>query len=113
MEMIAGGLLLLMASLVTGEWMRVRLDQVSTRSLISWIYLIVFGALVAFTCYIWLLKVAAPTRVSTYAYVNPIVAMFLGWAMADETLTVNSILATVIILTAVIAITSRPTQKPK
>ena len=112
MEMIAGGLLLLVTSAVTGEWTRIRLDQVSLRSLFSWIYLIIFGALIAFTSYIWLLKVTTPARVSTYAYVNPIVAMFLGWTLANETLTHQNILAAIIILTSVIAITThRPPSK--
>jgi drug/metabolite transporter (DMT)-like permease len=111
MEMIGGGVLLLLASLVTGEWTRLRLDQVSIRSMISWIYLVVFGALIAFTCYIWLLRVVSPSRVSTYAYVNPIVAMFLGWALASETLTSRNIVATIIILTSVVVITTYHVQE--
>ncbi|NWG10147.1 EamA family transporter [Candidatus Bathyarchaeota archaeon] len=110
MQMTAGGLLLLLASLVTGEYLRIRLDLISARSLASWIYLIVFGALVAFTSYIWLLKVTTSAKVSTYAYVNPIVAMVLGWALAAEPLTLRNILAAAIILTAVILIT---THQPK
>ena len=106
LEMIAGGALLLTASLVTGEWGRVRLDLVSVRSLTAWLYLIVFGSLVGFTCYIWILKVASTARVSTYAYVNPIVAMFLGWALASEPITTRNILAAVIILASVAVITA-------
>jgi drug/metabolite transporter (DMT)-like permease len=111
MEMIAGGTLLLVASFVTGEWMRIRLDLVSMRSLIAWVYLVAFGALVAFTCYIWLLKTCSPSRVSTYAYVNPIVAMFLGWALAQEPITARNTLAAVTILASVIIITTRQTQE--
>lgn len=111
MEMIAGGTLLLVASLVTGEWMRVRLDLVSERSLVAWVYLVVFGALVAFTCYIWLLKTCSPSRVSTYAYVNPIVAMLLGWALAQEPITTRNTLAAVIILASVVIITTHQTQR--
>jgi len=84
MEMIAGGLLLLLASLITGEPGRVRLDLVSARSAIAWLYLIVFGSLIAFTSYTWLLKKTTTAKVSTYAYVNPVVAMFLGWALAGS-----------------------------
>jgi drug/metabolite transporter (DMT)-like permease len=105
LEMVAGGVLLLVTSLITGEWSRVRLDSVSMRSLVAWVYLVVFGALVAFTCYIWLLKVASPSRVSTYAYVNPIVAMFLGWALASEPITTRNVMAAAIILTSVVIIT--------
>lgn len=112
-QMIAGGLCLLLASLVTGEWTRIRLDQVSMRSLVSWVYLVVFGAIIAFTCYIWLLKIATPARVSTYAYVNPLVALFLGWALANESLTLMNILAAIIILASVIIITThQPKEKP-
>ena len=110
LEMVAGGLLLLAASLATGEWTRIRLDLVSVRSMVAWVYLIVFGSLVGFTSYIWLLKVSAPTRVSTYAYVNPIVAMFLGWALANEPLTTRNVVAAAIILASVVVIT---TYQPK
>ena len=111
MEMIAGGALLLLASFLTGEWTKIRFDLVSERSLLSWIYLIVFGSLVAFTSYIWLLRVTTTTRVSTYAYINPIVAMILGWALASETLTIQNAIAAAIILASVVTITSRPTKK--
>jgi len=106
LEMVAGGALLLVASLVTGEWSRIRLDMVSTRSLGAWVYLVVFGSLVGFTCYIWLLKTVSTARVSTYAYVNPIVAMFLGWAMASEPITTRNVVAATIILTSVVVITT-------
>ena len=106
LEMVAGGVLLLVASLVAGEWSRVRLDLISTRSLVAWIYLVVFGALLAFSCYIWLLKVASTTRVSTYAYVNPIVALLLGWAIAQEPITTRNMLAAVVILSSVLVITT-------
>jgi drug/metabolite transporter (DMT)-like permease len=107
LEMLAGGMLLIVASGVAGEWTRIRLDQVSTVSLLSWLYLIVFGSLVAFTSYIWLLKQTTPERVSTYAYVNPIVAMILGWTLANEALTLQNTLATAIVLASVVVITAR------
>lgn len=110
MEMIGGGALLLLASLLSGEWFRLRLDAVSVRSAVSWVYLVVFGSLIGFTCYIWLLKMATPAKASTYAYVNPIVAMFLGWALANETLTIRNLAAAIIILTSVVIIT---THNPK
>lgn len=105
-QMLAGGTLLLAASLATGEWARIRLDHVTTASFLSWIYLIVFGSLVGFTSYIWLLKVSPPSRVSTYAYVNPVVAMLLGWTLAKEPLTTRNIVAAIIILAAVAVITT-------
>lgn len=114
LEMLAGGTLLLAASVMAGEWTRIRLDQVSTVSLLSWFYLIVFGSLVAFTSYIWLLKQTTPERVSTYAYVNPIVAMILGWTLASEALTTQNVLATTIVLASVVVITTHnPAQALK
>ena len=111
MQMIAGGILLLSASLITGEWRRIMLDQVSPRSMLSWLYLIVFGSIVAFSSYIWLLKQTTPPQVSTYAYINPIIAMILGWALADEALTARTILAAIIIITSVAVITIYPTER--
>jgi drug/metabolite transporter (DMT)-like permease len=106
MEMVTGGILLFIASFVTGEWTRIRLDQVSLRSGFSWLYLIVFGSLIGYTSYMWLLKNVNPERVSTYAYVNPVVALFLGWALASETLSIQDIIAALIILTSVAVITT-------
>ena len=111
LEMVAGGALLLVASMVTGEWSRIRLDLVSARSLGAWVYLVVFGSLVGFTCYIWLLKMVSTARASTYAYVNPIVAMFLGWALANEPITTRNIVAAVIILASVVVITTYQKQE--
>jgi len=111
MQMIAGGILFLLASLITGEWTRVMLDQVSPRSILSWFYLIVFGSIVAFSSYIWLLKQSTPPRVSTHAYINPIVAMILGWALADEALTSSNILAAIIIIISVALITTYPEER--
>jgi drug/metabolite transporter (DMT)-like permease len=111
MEMLAGGLLLLIASVILGEWTRIRLDLVSTRSAVSWVYLIVFGSLLGFTSYIWLLKNVSPSQASTYAYVNPIVAMFLGWALAQEPFSLRNAVAAAIILAAVVIITAYQTKE--
>lgn len=113
MQMIAGGILLLSASLITSEWTRVTLNQVSTRSVLSWLYLIVFGSIVAFSSYIWLLKQTAPPLVSTHAYINPVVALILGWALADEALTSRNILAAIIIIISVAIITTYPVEKKR
>jgi drug/metabolite transporter (DMT)-like permease len=106
MQMLAGGALLLTASLATGEPGRFILSEVSLRSWLSLGYLIVFGAIVAFTAYVWLLRVAPPVLVSTYAYVNPVVAVILGWALADEPLTAGMLGAAAVILTGVALITT-------
>jgi len=106
MEMIAGGLLLLVASLVAGEWTHISLGSVSPLSAASWVYLVVAGSLVGFTSYIWLLKTVPPSQVSTYAYVNPIVAMLLGWKLASEPITPTNVVAAALILAAVVIITT-------
>lgn len=107
MEMLAGGALLLIAGLVTGEWVRVDLSAVSMRSLLALVYLILFGSLVGFSAYTWLLRVTTIARASTYAYVNPVVAVFLGWALAGETLTLPTLLATAVIVAGVMLIISQ------
>lgn len=104
MEMLSGGFFLLIAGLVTGEAGRVDLAAVSTRSLVSLVYLVIFGALIAFSAYIWLLRVTTPTRAATYAYVNPVVAVFLGWAFAGEAITGRTMVAAAIIIGAVVII---------
>jgi len=106
MQMLAGGVMLAIAGLIAGEWRSVAVENVSLRSVAALAYLIVFGALVGFTAYVWLLQVAAPAKVATYAYVNPVVAVVLGWALADEALTVQMLIAMVVIVLAVVCITA-------
>jgi len=105
MEMLAGGALLLLAGGLSGEWQRLDLAAVSARSLLAMGYLIVFGSIVAFTAYLWLLRNTTPARASTYAYVNPLVAVFLGWAVLGEALTPQIGLAMAVILAGVVLIT--------
>jgi drug/metabolite transporter (DMT)-like permease len=104
MEMLTGGVLLLAAGLVTGEGAKLELSQVSPRSVLALGYLIVFGSLIAFSAYIWLLRVSTPARAATYAYVNPVVAVFLGWALGGEPLTLRTLLAAAVIVAAVVII---------
>jgi drug/metabolite transporter (DMT)-like permease len=106
MEMITGGAMLLVASLVFREPMHFDLANVSARSVAGFIYLTTIGSLVGFTAYIWLLSHQPPSRVSTYAYVNPVVAVFLGWALAGEALSLRSAIAAAIIIGAVVIITT-------
>jgi drug/metabolite transporter (DMT)-like permease len=106
MQMLGGGGLLLLASALTGEPSRFHLAAVSMRSALSLGYLVIFGALIAFTAYVWLLRVASPVLVSTYAYVNPLVAVFLGWAVAGEPITRGTLIAAAVILAGVALITS-------
>jgi drug/metabolite transporter (DMT)-like permease len=110
MQMLTGGAVLLLVSVVLGEPWTFDLESVSLRSALGLLYLIAFGSIVAFSAYIWLLRVSTPARVSTYAYVNPVVAVFLGWALADEALTPRMLVAAAVIVSGVALITLAPKQ---
>jgi len=105
MQMLVGGALLVLTGGLCGEWARFAPGRVSALSLAGMGYLVVFGSIVAYSAYIWLLKNADPTWVSTYAFVNPIVAVFLGWLLAHERLTARSLWATGVIILSVVVIT--------
>jgi drug/metabolite transporter (DMT)-like permease len=113
MEMLGGGAALVLLGVATGELGLVNFGAMSTKSLLSLLYLTTFGSLVGFTAYIWLLRVGSPTRAATYAYVNPVVAVFLGWLLANESITPRTILATLVIVGGVVLITSARSNKPK
>ena len=112
MEMLCGGLLMSTLSLIVGEPMRFDLADVSARSIGAFVYLTTIGSLVGFTAYIWLLKVQPAARVATYAYVNPVVAVFLGWALAGEKLSLRTGIAAAIIIGAVALITTARSASP-
>ncbi|MDR3563263.1 MAG: EamA family transporter [Negativicutes bacterium] len=105
MQMLVGGAACSLVGLASGEWAALDPAQFSARSLLSFGYLILFGSIIGFSAYIWVLKAADPTLVSTYAYVNPIVAVFLGWALAGESLDWREGLSAAVILLAVLIIT--------
>lgn len=111
MQMIAGGALLIFAGTVSGEWAGFRISEVSLRSTLAFVYLVVFGSIIAFTAYSWLLHNVSPARAATYAYINPVVAVFLGWALAGELLTTRTLAAAAIIVASVVLITSGGKQK--
>jgi drug/metabolite transporter (DMT)-like permease len=104
--MLCGGGVLLAVSLVTGEWRRAGTEAFSLVSAGALAYLIVCGSLVAFTAYVWLLRVSTPAKVATYAYVNPLVAVVLGVVILDEPLTSRVFLATALIVAAVVLATA-------
>ncbi len=87
MQMMAGGAILFVAATVTGEWSQFHPAAVTLRSAISLAYLVVFGSFIAFSAYVWLLRQTTPARVSTYAFVNPGVAVVLGWLILSEPFT--------------------------
>ena len=101
MEMIGGGVLLLLTAAVAGQFHGFDPTRISLPAFLSWGYLVVFGSLVGFTAYIWLLGVTSIAKAGTYAYVNPIVAVILGWAVLHETVTMTMLLAAGVILAGV------------
>ncbi|MFL5497392.1 MAG: EamA family transporter [Gemmatimonadaceae bacterium] len=106
MEMLGGGVLLLIVGVATGELSDFDIQRVSAESIVGLAYLITFGSLLGFTSYIWLLDKVSPARLGTYAYVNPIVAVLLGWAVAGERLSARTVVAAVIVICAVALITT-------
>ena len=106
MEMLAGGAALGLAGVLAGELGRIDVARFSLASLLGLAYLIVFGSWVGFTSYLWVLRVARTSLVSTYAYVNPVVAVFLGWLILDEPVGVRTILAGGIVVASVALIIS-------
>jgi drug/metabolite transporter (DMT)-like permease len=105
LQMICGGAALLLLSLVRGEPQHFNFSRASTESLLALLYLIVFGSWIGFSAYVWLLKVSTPARVTTYAYVNPVVAVVLGCLVLGEPLGVRTLWAAAIILVGVIITT--------
>ncbi len=104
MQMLGGSAVLFVIALVTGDVFEVRLAEITTASLAAVGYLIVVGSLIGYTAYIWLLRVAPISLVATYAYVNPVVAVFLGWLILGEPLEPRTIVAGAIIVAAVAVI---------
>jgi drug/metabolite transporter (DMT)-like permease len=101
MEMLCGGVALLIASAAGGEFGRFHAGDVSWRSAVAILYLIVFGSLVAFSAYVWLLRNIRISIVTTYAYVNPLVAVLLGWLILNEKVTSTVFIGGSIIIAAV------------
>jgi drug/metabolite transporter (DMT)-like permease len=113
MEMMAGGALLIVLGVVRGELPLIAFEDFSARSLVALMYLITVGSWVGYTSYVWLLRNARTSLVSTYAYVNPVVAVFLGWLILNEAITVRTFLAGAVIVTAVaLIISTGGTQRP-
>jgi drug/metabolite transporter (DMT)-like permease len=113
-QMLTGGAMMIVAGSLLGEWPALFSHTISAKSLMAFLYLTIVGGLVGFSTYAWLLRVASPTAVTTYAYVNPLVAVFLGWLVADESLGWSVLAATILILGAVVLITlRRPSAPPR
>lgn len=104
MQMLAGGALMILISIFTGEIFRFSPASVTLVSFLGWVYLVVFGSLVGFVCYLTLMRACRPSRVATYAYITPVGAVFLGWLIAGETVTRQTIMAAAVIIAAVFII---------
>ena len=104
MQCLAGGALLIVVGLLTGQGAQLDWNTVSLRSVLALSYLVVFGSLLGFSAYTWLLAHASPARVSTYAYINPVVAVILGWALAGEQITLRMLAATAVIIAGVVLV---------
>jgi drug/metabolite transporter (DMT)-like permease len=113
MSLLAGALLLLLAGALTGEAASLRLAQVSLRSLLGLAYLTVFGSLVAYSAYFWLLQRRPPALVATHTYANPIVALLLGWAMAGEAITGRIVFSAAAVVAAVALVSKGSRQADK
>ena len=107
LQMLLGGSLLVLTGTVSGEWQRLDVSRVTPASIGAFLYLIIFGSIIAFTAYTWLLRAVSPAHAATYAYVNPVVAVLLGWAVAGEPLGARTLLATAVIVASVTLIVSR------
>lgn len=105
MQMFGGGAALLVVSLATGEWSRVDLGEVPSGALLAWAYVMGFGS-VAYACYLWLLKASTPAKAATYAYVNPVIALLLGYLVGDEALTVWTMGCSTVVIAAVLLVVS-------
>jgi drug/metabolite transporter (DMT)-like permease len=111
-QMLAGGIFLTIAAGAFGEFRNFHPWAVSRGAWLALLYLIVAGSIVGFTAYVWLIHHESPTKVGTYAYVNPIVAVLVGYFLGGEALTTRTILGTFLVLISVIVITTTPAKKP-
>jgi len=111
-QMLAGGVFLALTSAALGEFRSFHPWTVSRGAWLSLLYMIVAGSIIAFTAYVWLIHHESPTKVGTYAYVNPVVAVLLGYFLAGEALGLRTILGTVFVLISVVVITTTGAKKP-
>ena len=107
-ESLAGAAALWVAAVVSGEFQALHFASVTTRSWMALIYLIVFGSGIGFTAYLYILRKSTAAKVATYGFVNPVVALFLGWLLAAEPITPRTVIAAAVILTAVIVVITAP-----
>ena len=107
-QMLTGGAQLFVLAALTGEFTGFRVQAVSAHAWFALVYLIIAGSIVGFTAYVWLLHYESPTKVGTYAYVNPVVAVALGYFVGGEAVGARTLLGTLLVLVSVITITTTP-----
>jgi len=112
-QMLAGGTVLTLVALLHGDFAVLDLATISARSWWAFGYLILFGSLIGFSTFVWLMKHSTPARVSTYAYVNPLVAVFLGWLILHEPVTLRTAVAASIIVAAVVVIITEKNRRAR
>ena len=100
-QMLTGSITLFLVGIVMGELGRLDVAGISSKSILAWAYLVTFGAIIGFTAYAYVLRETTPAKASTYAYVNPVIAVLLGWAFANEPITMLTVIGAGIILAGV------------
>lgn len=113
LQMIGGSASLFLGGIVHGEFATFKFSSISGASIGAFFYLAFVGSLVGFSTFVWLMKHTTPARVSTYAYVNPVVAVFLGWLILHEEITHRTLLATALIVTGVVIINTQKSRSAK
>jgi drug/metabolite transporter (DMT)-like permease len=110
-QMLAGGVMLTLAAAAFGEFHNFHPSTISRGAWLALLYLIVAGSIVGFTAYVWLIHHESPTKVGTYAYVNPVVAVLVGYFLGGEALGIRTVLGTICVLISVVVITTARTTK--
>ena len=109
-ELIVGGLLLIAIAFAAGELTNFAIDEISTRSILAFVYLVVFGSVITFTAYVWLLQTTSATVVATHTYVNPVIALVLGTLVAGEQFTSTMLIASAVIVVSVYLVLETKSQ---
>ncbi len=104
MQILVGGFVLLVVGTIQNEWAQFSFKRITLISHLAMVYLVFFGSLLAYSAYIWLMRVSTPAKVGTYAFFNPLIAVFLGWLLLDEPLTVQTLIATGCILISILLV---------
>ncbi len=111
MEMASAGVIMLLLAIPKGDWAQFSLSAVTRESFLGWLYLVVFGSWIGFVAFFFLMRHCRPSRAATYAYVNPVIAIFLGWLVAGESLSVRTLVSAAAILASVAVVVTFSPKK--